>query len=298
MAAGATTTKQAPQAEAPKEEKKAMTLRDHVRVVGDMLSTPAVAKQIAALQTKYLTPERLTGILLGEVAKPDPKDGRFKLLEAARANPASFLRAVMGCSQLGLEPGPGSLVYLIPYKTETQFIIGFKGYIHLADRSGIAVTAKAIYENEFFDWEDGTAPFIKHKPLLINRGQMIGAYAIARPHDGSTLTFDVLNMEDIERARKSSKASGGPWSDHFSEMSKKTAIRRLAKQLNLSPEAPLSLANRLDDDAIDVTSETRPQRVAPPSLRAALGIATPEPEAPAIDPGADFIDILPEGEVA
>jgi len=55
-------------------------------------------------------------------------------------------------------------------------------------------------------------------------------------------------MGDIEKARKTSKSGNfGPWKDHFEEMSKKTAIRRLFKYLPVGTE--LNRAIAIDEHA-------------------------------------------------
>lgn len=248
-----------------------------IKSVEALMTTPAIAARLREVKTKYLTPERLTNIMLTEVARPD-KSGKLSLLEVAQANPASFLRAMMFCSQLGLEPGPSGLVHLIPFKGDIQVIIGFKGYINLACRSGFrAVEADVIHEHDEFDWARGTDPYIKHKPQLQNRGAAIGAYAVAWPEDGGPPRFSVLNLEDIHAARavsQSFQSGKGPWFDFEGEMFKKTAIRRGQKQWNLQPDSPLAIAQNLDDDAIEVKSEVV-HRKAPPTLRAALQIETP-----------------------
>lgn len=248
-----------------------------VRQLEGTLTIPSVAESMRKVMTDYLPPERLTRLLLTEASKPD-KNGKYALLECANRNPTSFLRAAMACSQLGLEPGPMQLVYLIPYGAEVQFIVGYKGYVNLACRSGIDdVDAATVHEFDAFDWARGTDPFIKHKPVLGDRGALIGSYAIAwrngRPR------FDVLDMDDITRARKCSKVgTSGPWIEHTGEMAKKTAIRRLSKLLNLAPNTPLAKANALDDDAIEATIN-EPPRKAPPSLREALSIDPPAAKA-------------------
>jgi len=56
--------------------------------------------------------------------------------------------------------------------------------------------------------------------------------------------------EEIEKIRKTSKAaksSFSPWNTHYEEMARKTAIRRIAKYLPLSPE--LATAVSIDERA-------------------------------------------------
>ena len=51
--------------------------------------------------------------------------------------------------------------------------------------------------------------------------------------------IEVLTPADIEYAKSVSKTGNkgwGPWKDRYEEMARKTAVRRLAKYLPLSPE--------------------------------------------------------------
>src|SRR5690606_33433189 len=109
------------------------------------------------------------------------------------AEVSSLLGAVMKAAQLGLEPGLLGQCYLLPFKnnkkgiTEVQFIIGYKGMIDLARRSGHieSIYAHAVYEKDEFEYELGLEPKLKHKPSMeADRGAFIGAYAVAQFKDG------------------------------------------------------------------------------------------------------------------
>src|SRR6185436_81681 len=101
-------------------------------------------------------PDRIARIALTEVRRV-PK--------LAACTPASFLGAVMTCAQLGLEPGLLGEVYLIPRRNEVTMIIGVRGLIKMATRSGevLSVDASEVYEGDEFDYELGTAPTVHHK---------------------------------------------------------------------------------------------------------------------------------------
>lgn len=157
---------------------------------------------------------------------------------------ASLLGSIMTCGQLGLEPNdPRGLAYLIPYKDECQLIIGYRGYIELAMRSGMVkgIQALAVYARDHFEYEEGLDPKLVHRPYMgaEEPGEVVAAYAIATmPNDVKAVA--VLPRRDIERARQASSAvkSGrpSPWDDWYPEMAVKTAIRRLAKRMPQSPE--------------------------------------------------------------
>jgi recombination protein RecT len=105
-----------------------------------------------------MTPDRLLRIALTEVRR-QPK--------LAECSQASLLSAVFSCAQLGLEPG-GALghAYLVPYGKEVQFILGYRGMIDLARRSGLidSITAHAVYEGDRFECEFGLAENLVHVP--------------------------------------------------------------------------------------------------------------------------------------
>lgn len=152
--------------------------------------------------------------------------------------PFSVKVAFYHAASLGLEVGSVlGHAYLVPYKQTCQLIPGYRGLIYLAVRSGACrqIWAETIHENDAFAHRLGTDPKIEHQPSLGNRGAVIGAYACARLHGGGT-QFVVLNLDEIEKVRAKSRVKGGPWSEWFEEMAKKTAIRRLVKQLSISTD--------------------------------------------------------------
>lgn len=168
----------------------------------------------------------------------------------AECNPISVLGAFIRSTQLGLEPG-GQLgqAYFVPFKGECQLVIGYRGMMELAYRSGkvASIVARTVYANDLFEYELGTDERIQHKPASGERGAMVAVYAVAKLTTGGT-HFEVLSMDDIEKAKRASKSSGfGPWKDHFEEMAKKTAIRRLFKYLPVGTE--LNRAVALDEKA-------------------------------------------------
>ena len=167
----------------------------------------------------------------------------------AECEPKTVLFAVMAASRIGLEiNGPLQECWLIPYKTECTLQIGYRGFQGLARRGGDirSIEARLVFEGDHFDVQYGTDPRIDHKPNgETDPAKLTHVYAVAFDKAGKSFAFDVLTREDVERARKSSRmANGGAWKDHTGEMWRKTAVRRLAKYLPLSPD--LAAAIELD----------------------------------------------------
>lgn len=170
----------------------------------------------------------------------------------ARCKQESLLGALMLSAQLGLEPGgPLGHCYLIPYKDECTFVLGYRGMIDLARRSGkiSALYAHAVHERDEFHYELGLQPALRHVPGDGDRGKVTHVYAVARFTDGSEPQFVVLTTEDVERYRKRSRAAqNGPWVTDWEAMALKTSVRRLANWLPQSIE--FSTAFRADEQVI------------------------------------------------
>ena len=209
--------------------------------VGDLIL--AMKPQMAMALPKHINADRMARIVLTEIRRVP------KLIECDRN---SLLGAVMTCSQLGLEPGNGlGHAYLLPFdkrakvdgswKTvgvDCQLIIGYRGMIDLARRSGqiVSLTARTVYTNDRFSYRFGLDETVEHVPAEGERGALTHVYAVAKLKDGG-VQFEVMSRAEIEKVRAGSKAKdNGPWVSHFEEMAKKTAIRRLFKYLPVSIE--------------------------------------------------------------
>ena len=129
-----------------------------------------------------------------------------------------------------------------------NLIVGYKGMINLADRAGQTITSEVVRANDEFDYSLGTDQHITHKPRIDGeRGEIIGAYAVAI-HPDDRKQFKVIGRDEINRAKQSSAAaSSGPWKTDEAAMVAKTAVRRLAPFLPLSPE--FARAVELDEAA-------------------------------------------------
>jgi recombination protein RecT len=206
------------------DKDKALTKRD-AHILFNQLKP-----HMASALPKHVTPERMARIALTEWNKT-PK------LQKCTAN--SLMKCIMVSAQMGLEPGPLGHVYFIPYGNEAQLIIGYRGMIDLARRSGniLSIMAEKICENDVATVKHGSGGYIEHsEDLRKARGSPIGYYAIAKLVGGGE-QFVFLRLCDVEKVRKSSKsANNGPWITHYDEMAKKTAIRRLFKYLPMSVE--------------------------------------------------------------
>lgn len=229
--------------------------RDKPTTIAGLLTDPAIKQQMALALPKHMTADRLARIALTEVRK-NPTLGK--------CDQASFLGAIMQCAQLGLEPG-GALghAYLLPFEnrrkqiTEVQFIVGYRGMIDLARRSGqiVSLSARAVHAGDRFTYSYGLEETVTHVPSENGGGELTYVYAVAKLRDGG-VQFEVMSRAEVEKVRNESNGyksaikydrKDNPWIGFFEEMAKKTVIRRLFKYLPVSIE--MQTAVGLDEQA-------------------------------------------------
>lgn len=171
----------------------------------------------------------------------------------AKCDVPSLVGAIGQCAQMGLEPNTVlGHAYLVPFNTKrkdadgnerwvnsVQVIIGYKGLIDLARRSGqiVSIAAHEVCEHDHFELVYGLDEKLNHTPAMGERGELIGFYAVAKLKDGGHC-FEFMSKHQVQQIMKATQSKGayGPWKDHFIEMGRKTVIRRLAKYLPLSVE--------------------------------------------------------------
>jgi recombination protein RecT len=164
----------------------------------------------------------------------------------------SIFNAAMSAACLGLEvDGVTGQAYLIPFKGRAQLVIGYKGFNTLAARSGITITGNVVREGDEFDYQLGTAAYVRHKPKG-SKGAITHAWACAQSLDRPAVV-EVLDYDELLAVRSRSpgaKRSDSPWNDlviGFPAMCQKTAKRRLARAMPLNI---MQQAARMDE-AVD-----------------------------------------------
>lgn len=199
--------------------------------------------EIARALPRHISPDRLLRVVITTLRR-NP--------ELASCEQYSLIGAIMQAAQLGLEPdGIMGRAYLVPFRAkdqplkQVQLIVGYRGLMDLARRSGeiVSIYAHVVRERDQFSVAYGLQPSLTHVPFAGgDAGDITGAYAVATFRAGGAQCEHLWRWE-IDDVRKQSKASGsGPWVTHFAEMAKKTAIRRLCKYLPASVELQQALA--------------------------------------------------------
>lgn len=210
-----------------------------------LLMNQQARDQLAMVAAKHMSPERMMRVVANAI-RTTPKLGQCE--------PMSFLGALMQCAALGLEPNTIlGHAYMIPFEnkrkgvTEVQVVVGYKGLIDLARRSGhiTSLSANIHYsDDDLWEYEEGTEARLRHRPGML-KGEKLHAYAIAKFKDGGH-AYVVLPWAQImairdgsqgwQTAKRYGKAAESPWGKYEDEMAKKTAVRALSKYLPLSVE--------------------------------------------------------------
>ena len=230
------------------------------------------------------------------------------LLDADRR---SLFAACVTAAQLGLvTDGVLGEAYLVPYKGKVQLIPGYRGLLKLVRQSGeiSSVDVDTIHENDEVNLVAGDESRFEVKTDWRNRGEVIGAYAIAHFKDGGRQRA-IMTFEEIEAIRKASPSGNSPaWKNHYGEMAKKSVFRRLAKMLPLSTEAQHALgvqdahdagkiANVSDGVIVDEETGEVTERPEPRQRQSRLDRLA-EDQAPADDGVVDAeAEEIPGGEV-
>jgi recombination protein RecT len=255
------------------------------------------SNNIQRLANEYITPERISSLLLGEAVK-NPM--LYQTLESPQGR-ASITNHYILANQLGLEPGSAlGLLYPVPKRIKGTWailsVVGYKGYCELARRSGEVkrINAEVFYKEEV---EAGAIKIVREPPdvqhqwmpdLEENDDNLVGAYAVVETKDGGKYNLVMSRRQLIARAKRGGSYSSSftPWKSDFAAMCRKTVLRALLTggTVPLSSEARTAIAE--DGDSIrgdfsdpgeqeeggEVTVETGPNTSGKDRLKSALGM--------------------------
>ena len=135
------------------------------------------------------------------------------------------------------------------WKKAAQYIPMVAGVIKRVRNSGevARLNAFVVYKNDNFYVSYGLEMALKHEPNFEDPGIPIGAYAVCLFKDES-VDFEFMSVKQIEAIRERSKSKdSGPWKTDWSEMARKTVIRRLSKRLPVDSDIA-RVVERIDED--------------------------------------------------
>ena len=222
---------------APKTTTQAVAKRQGTAL--DYLNNEKFKSQLASALPKFLDTDHFVRSAITE----------FRLNpQLAECSVPSVLGYFMQAAACGLEPASMlGQCYAVPFRNgktgqrECQFIVGYRGMLSIARRSGeiSSVVAECVYEKDEFSIEYGMEPKLIHKPYIEgDPGAFKGAYVVVRfKGEGVDPVIKYMPKAEIDKRRNRSKAgSSGPWVTDYDEMAKKTVFRSVFKWLPISIE--------------------------------------------------------------
>ena len=174
----------------------------------------------------------------------------------AECDERSLIEALLKCARDGLLPD-GREAVITPYRDRQSkmkravYMPMYQGLMKRMAQLGelTVITAQVVYEKDRFEHDTGALTVSHTKYLMADRGPIIAAFALFR-RDGQAIHLEVMPRIDVEKVKRASRATSGPWNDWYEEMARKTAIRRGSKYVPLKDEIR-TLLHR-DDDLVDL----------------------------------------------
>jgi recombinational DNA repair protein RecT len=143
--------------------------------------------------------------------------------------------AMANVANVGLSLNPATkYAYLVPRDGAIQLDISYIGLIKIATDAGSIKWARAdvVREGDNYVSRGVCEVPIHEKPKNFGRrGDVLGVYCIAKTWDGDYLVEE-MDIDAINEIRETSKAKNSqysPWNTFFTEMCKKTVIKRASK---------------------------------------------------------------------
>ena len=232
-----------------------------------------------------------------------------------QCDPKTVLSAAMTAATMKLPINPNlGFAYIVPYKTEATFQMGYKGIIQLAMRTGQykTINASVVREGEIEDIDFITGEIIRGKRVS---DQVIGYIAYFKLVNGFEKTLYMTKEEMQAHAAQFSQAyaadkrygkSRSVWTSNFDAMALKTVLKQLISKygiMSIDMQGGEAMAQALTSDGAviredgtadyvdhnqpdekNITPTEQPEPVAfPEAEQPAQSTAPEESEAPTLD---------------
>lgn len=178
---------------------------------------------------------------------------------AQKYGTAQIKQGIMKSAYLGLD-AINKECYLIPYGSQLNFMIDYRGNVKLAKKYSIRpikdIYAKIVREgDEIIEKVVNGEPTLDFTPKPFNDGKIIGAFAVCLYKDGGMI-YDTMSIKELENTRSASKAKNSPaWEKFTGEMYKKTVLHRLCKHIELEFDNPQQKELFGEDVAIETDTQ-------------------------------------------
>lgn len=171
--------------------------------------------------------------------------------------PETVLGASLRCAQLGLAPNDSrNLAWILPYKGQAQFQLGYGGVMELARRAipGLLFDGRPVYPNDEFDLDYGAERPLRHRIAAVRRMERGGDaylwYVRARFPDGG-LEIGALDKQGVEYHRMFSKQPNGlMWTKSYDAAALKSVVTDMKRWLPSSTQMVAGFAS--DEQVVDI----------------------------------------------
>ena len=183
----------------------------------------------------------------------------------AKATNESVMTAAMKAAVLNLpiEPSLG-YAYIVPYKNQAQFQIGYKGLIQLAQRSGqvTRLNAGEVYESQYKGFNPLTEDLEADMTAIPKeKEKVVGYFAFMRLANGFEKTVFWTKERVQAHGKKYSQSFSSkysPWQSDFDAMARKTVLKHmLSTYAPLSTELQEAIVADNEDSKISEVKETK-----------------------------------------
>ena len=213
-------------------------------------------------------------------------EGNASLKAMATKEPAQLRQAIYNVALTGLSLNPVlKHGYILPRKGKLIFEPSYMGMTEILIQAGtiIQMQSSVVCAGDLIDIQMGDTQSITHRiNMTAARGDVIGAYAIATLPTGQK-QYEVMTRDEIDSIRKRSQG-GQAWESDFSEMARKTVVRRIFKHL---PKTALSDAAenafKVFDENNEIDYKAEPVNPVTGEIRAARLELEAAPEQPKPD---------------
>jgi recombination protein RecT len=146
--------------------------------------------------------------------------------------PATIFNAAATAATMNLPINQNlGFAWIIPYNSEAQFQMGYKGFIQLAQRSGqyLKLNVLEIFENQFKSWNELTEELVADFSVE-GFGKIHGYCAYFELLNGYKKTVYWSRLKVEQHGKKYSKNYNGKnsmWLSSFDDMAKKTVLKNM-----------------------------------------------------------------------
>lgn len=153
--------------------------------------------------------------------------------------------------------------WIVGYKEQAQFQIGYKGYVQLAQRTGqyLRLNVIEVFANQFKSWNELTEELVADFTIP-GSGEVVGYCSYFKLLNGfeKTVYWTKLKVDQHGKKYSQSYKSGkkSVWTDDFDSMAKKTVLKNMLSRwgiLSVEMQRAIMVDQAVinDPDGLDVT---------------------------------------------